>query len=243
MSNKPTLHTSLSPALLNLYEVRNTVVVIIDVLRATSTMATALYNGAKCIIPVDNVPRCIEWGRQIECITAGERDGKIAEGLAYGNSPFEYPQSFVSGKTLVLTTTNGTKLLYMALERGASTIVTGSFPNLGSVCDYLVKESRNVVLACAAWKDKVNLEDTLFAGAVISRVKEHFSINCDASQIAESLYNEGKEDLYEFIKAKNASHYHRLTGFGLEKDIRYCLSEDVANVLPFYKDGKLVIHS
>ena len=243
MSNKPTLHTSLSPALLNLYEVRNTVVVIIDVLRATSTMATALYNGAKCIIPVDNVPRCIEWGKQIECITAGERDGKIAEGLSYGNSPFEYPQAFVSGKTLVLTTTNGTKLLHMALERGASTIVTGSFPNLGSVCDYLIKESRNVVLACAAWKDKVNLEDTLFAGAVISRVKEHFSINCDASQIAESLYNDGKEDLYEFIKAKNASHYHRLTNFGLEKDIRYCLSEDVANVLPFYKDGKLVIHT
>jgi 2-phosphosulfolactate phosphatase len=243
MSNKPTLHTSLSPALLNLYEVRNTVVVIIDVLRATSTMATALYNGAKCIIPVDNVPRCIEWGKQIECITAGERDGKIAEGLAYGNSPFEYPQAFISGKTLVLTTTNGTKLLHMALERGASTIVTGSFPNLGSVCDYLIKESRNVVLACAAWKDKVNLEDTLFAGAVIARVKEHFSINCDASQIAESLYNDGREDLYEFIKAKNASHYHRLTNFGLEKDIRYCLSEDVANVLPFYKDGKLVIHT
>lgn len=243
MTNKPTLHTSLSPALLNLYEVRNTVVVIIDVLRATSTMATALFNGARCIIPVDNVPRCIEWGRQIDCITAGERDGRIAEGLEYGNSPFEYPPAFITGKTLVLTTTNGTKLLYMALERGASTIVTGSFPNLTAVCDYLVKESRNVVLACAAWKDKVNLEDTLFAGAVISRVKEHFSINCDASQIAESIYQEGKTDLFEFIKQKNASHYHRLSGYGLEKDIRYCLTEDIANVLPFYRDGKLVVHT
>lgn len=237
---KPTLYTCLSPALLNLYEVRNTVVVIIDVLRATSTMATALYNGAKCIIPVDNVPRCIEWGKQIDCVTAGERDGQIAEGLEHGNSPFEYPPQFIKGRTLVLTTTNGTKLLYMALERGASTIVTGSFPNLSAVCDYLIKESRNVVLACAAWKDRVNLEDTLFAGAVISRIKEYFTINCDASQIAETIYDQGKDDLFEFIKFKNASHYHRLSGYGLEKDIRYCLTTDNANILPFYTDGKLV---
>src|SRR6187399_2941674 len=98
--NKPALYTSFSPALLNLYDISNSIVVIIDVLRATSTIATALYNGAKCVIPVDSVARCIELGRQIEGITAGERDGKIAEGLEYGNSPFEYPKGFVTGKTL-----------------------------------------------------------------------------------------------------------------------------------------------
>src|SRR5918993_5081232 len=132
------LQTSLSPALLHLHDVNNAIVVIIDVLRATSTIATALFNGAKYIIPVDNIPRCIELGKAIDSITAGERDGRIAEGLQYGNSPFEYPREFVSGKTLVLTTTNGTKLLHMALEKGASHIITGSFPNLGAVCDYLV---------------------------------------------------------------------------------------------------------
>ncbi|HZG26781.1 MAG TPA: 2-phosphosulfolactate phosphatase [Chitinophagaceae bacterium] len=237
---KPTLYTSLSPALLHLYDVRNTIVVIIDVLRATSTMATALFNGAKCIIPVDNVPKCIEWGKQIECITAGERDGRVAEGLEYGNSPFEYPSSFIKGKTLVLTTTNGTKLLHMALEKGATEIVTGSFPNLSAVCDHLVQENKNVILACAAWKDRVNLEDTLFAGAVISRVREHFEINCDSTEIAETMYEQGRNDLYEFIKRKNASHFHRLSGYGLEKDIRYCLTPDIANVLPFYIDGKLL---
>jgi 2-phosphosulfolactate phosphatase len=237
---KPTLYTSLSPALLHLYDVRNTIVVIIDVLRATSTIATALSNGAKCIIPVDNVPKCIEWGKQIECITAGERDGKVAEGLEYGNSPFEYPASFISGKTLVLTTTNGTKLLHMALEKGATEIITGSFPNLSAVCDHLLQENKNVILACAAWKDRINLEDTLFAGAVISRVKAHFDINCDSCQIAEVMYEQGREDLFEFIRIKNASHFHRLSGYGLEKDIRYCLTADVANVLPFYIDGKLI---
>jgi 2-phosphosulfolactate phosphatase len=240
---KPSLYTSLSPALLHLYDLNNTVVVIIDVLRATSTIATALYNGARCVIPVDSVARCIELGRNIDSITAGERDGQIAEGLQYGNSPFEYPESFVKGKTLVLTTTNGTKLLHMALERGAGEVITGSFPNLSSVCDYLLATKQNVILGCAAWKDKVNLEDTLFAGAVIDRVQEHFSINCDSSKMAATLYDAAKDDLYGFMKAKNASHYQRLTGFGLEKDIRYCLTPDGANVLPFYGDGKLTIHS
>ena len=228
--------------MLHLYDLNNATVVIIDVLRATSTIATALFNGAKTVIPVDSVSRCIELGRQMECITAGERDGQIAEGLKYGNSPFEYSREFVKGKTLVLTTTNGTRLLHMALEKGARTIITGSFPNLSVVCEYLVKKKQHTILACAAWKDRVNMEDTLFAGAVINRVKEHFSINCDSSHMAETLYCQAKDDLYGFMQKHDASHYHRLTGFGLEEDIRYCLTADVANVLPFYEAGKLNIH-
>ena len=239
---KPSLFTCLSPALLHLYRVNHAVVVIIDVLRATSTIATALSNGAKCVVPVDNIPRCIELGRAIDSITAGERDGQIAEGLQYGNSPFEYPREFVWGKTLVLTTTNGTKLLHLALEKGASHIVTGSFPNLSAVCDYIVSAKQQVILACAAWKDRINLEDTIFAGAVISRVREHFSINCDSSQMAESLYDQAKPDLFSFLKQKEASHYQRLINYGLETDLRYCLTEDLANVLPFYENGKLSIH-
>jgi 2-phosphosulfolactate phosphatase len=240
LKTKPTLYTSLSPALLHLYEVSTSIVVIIDVLRATSTIAAALNNGAKSIIPVDSVAECIKLGKQMEVITAGERDGKIAEGLTYGNSPFTYPKDFITGKTLVLTTTNGTKLLHMALAENAKAIITGSFANLSAVCDYIISQKQNVVLACAAWKDKVNLEDTLFAGAVVERVKDHFSINCDASKIAETLYNEAKDDMYEFMKKKDASHYHRLTNYGLEKDIRYCLTIDVDNVLPIYDSGRLV---
>ena len=240
MTNKPTLHTSLSPALLNLYDVSNSIVVIIDVLRATSTIATALYNGARCVIPVDSVTRCMEIGRQIEGITAGERDGQIAEGLEYGNSPFEYPREFIDGKTLVLTTTNGTRLLHMALEKGAKEIITGSFPNLSVVCSHLVERQQNVILGCAAWKDRVNFEDMLFAGAVISNIGHHFSINCDSSHLASGTYERAKKDLFGFMKKNNASHYHRLMNYGLEKDIRYCLASDGANVLPVYEDGKLV---
>lgn len=238
--NKPCLFTCLSPALLHLYDVSSCIVVIIDVLRATSTIATALHNGARCIIPVDSVQECIRIGKQIEGITAGERDGKIAEGLQYGNSPFEYPSAFVNGKTLVLTTTNGTRLLHMALDKNAKGIITGSFCNLSAVCNYLIAQKQNVILGCAAWKDRVNIEDTLFAGAVISKIKDQFAINCDSSQIALNLYNDANPKLYDFMKTNNASHYQRLSGYGLEKDIRYCLTPDQANVLVVYEEGKLV---
>ena len=240
MSNKPELHTSLSPALLDLYDLSNSIVVIIDVFRATSTIASALYNGAKSVIPVDSVPKAIEISKSIDGIAAGERDGKIADGLQHGNSPLEYTREFIENKTLVLTTTNGTRLLHMALEKGADTIISGSFPNLSAVCDFIQAENKNVVLGCAGWKDRFNLEDTLFAGAVISRVKSHFTIHCDSSLMAETMFEKNKNDLAGFVP--QLTHYHRLVErFGLIEDIRYCMTNDVANVLPVYKEGKLLI--
>src|SRR5580765_6557859 len=235
---KQFLYTAMSPALLHLYNVSQATVVIIDVLRATSTIATALHNGARYIVPVDSVAKCIELGRQINCVTAGERDGKIAEGLSHGNSPFEYSREFIGGKILVLTTTNGTRLLHMALDKGAREICTGSFANLQSVTDYLIQQKNNVVLACAAWKDRINIEDALFAGAVIDKVSSHFSIECDASHLAVNLYNKAAGDLFGFMKDNNASHFNRLMAYGLEKDIRYCLEPNLANVLPIYETGK-----
>jgi len=241
MTKKPALFTSLSPALIHLYDISDSIVVIIDILRATSTITTALYNGARSVIPVDSISRCVETAKQINGITAGERDGKIAEGLSHGNSPFEYPSDFISGKTLVLTTTNGTRLLQMALDQKAKEIIIGSFNNLSAVCNHVIEKKQNILLACAAWKDRVNMEDTLFAGAVISRVKQHFHINCDSSHIAETIYKNGANDLFGLLQRNDASHYHRLMNFGLEKDIRYCLSIDTANILPVYKEGHLVV--
>jgi len=239
MTSKPVLHTSLSPALLHLYDLSNSVVVIIDVFRATSTIAAALYNGAKCVIPVDSVPKAIEISKNIGGIAAGERDGKIAEGLQHGNSPLEYTRDFIAGKTLVLTTTNGTRLLQMAMDKNADTIIAGSFPNLSAVCDYLVSEKKSVVLGCAGWKDRFNLEDTLFAGAVIHHIGKKFTIHCDSSLMAETLYAKHRNKLLDF--APHITHYHRLVErFGLIEDIKFCLTPDVADVLPLYGEGKLV---
>lgn len=239
MSNKPSLHTSLSPALLHLYDLSNSVVVIIDVFRATSTIAAALHNGARCVIPVDSVPKAIEIAKNIGGIAAGERDGKIAEGLQHGNSPLEYNRDFVENKTLVLTTTNGTRLLQMALDKNADTIIAGSFPNLSAVCDFLIEQNKNVVLGCAGWKDRFNLEDTLFAGAVIQTIGRKFTVHCDSSLMAETMYAKHKNKLLDF--APKLTHYHRLVErFGLIEDIKFCLTADGANVLPLYNDGKLI---
>jgi 2-phosphosulfolactate phosphatase len=98
MPQKPVLHTLLSPRLLDLYDVNDSIVVIIDVFRATSTMATALYNGAQKVIPVAGVEDCIMIGQKLNAITAGERDGKIIEGLQHGNSPAEYPVALLKEK-------------------------------------------------------------------------------------------------------------------------------------------------
>ncbi len=240
MNEKPTLFTVLSPALLHLYNLKDTIVVIIDVFRATSTIATALYNGATRVIPVAGVEECKKIGGGISgAITAGERDGKVIEGLQYGNSPTEYSREFIEGKTLVITTTNGTKLLHMALENGCAEVITGSFINLSSVCEHLISQGKNVILGCSAWKDRFNLEDTLFAGAVVSRIKQHFTIHDDASLMAEEMYKLHHQDLFQFIRL--TTHWHRLSAYGLEKDLEYCVTEDIANVLPVYKNGELVL--
>lgn len=239
MFEKPTLHTVLSPKLLDNYDIKNSIVVVIDVFRATSTIATALYNGATKVIPVAEVNTCIEIGQLIGGITAGERDGKVIEGLSHGNSPAEYPRSFIEGKTLVLTTTNGTKLLHMAHNNGASEIITGSFPNLNAVCEFLVKSKKNVVLGCSAWKDRVNIEDALFAGAVINNIKSDFTIHCDSSLMASELYASKQHQMFEFIR--KTTHWHRLAAYGLEKDLEYCVSPNLANILPIYRKGDLVV--
>ncbi len=233
----PKIETCLSPSLLHLYDIKDSIVVIIDVFRATSTIAAALHQGAKEILPVDDVDRCIELGTQIEnSITAGERDGKVAPGLQHGNSPLEYPRTFIENKTLVLTTTNGTRLLHMCSE--ANEIITGSFLNLSAVCDYLIAQKKPVLLACASWKDRYNLEDSLFAGAVYDTIGDHFEMNCDSTRAATHLYRQAKNNLYEFIQ--DSSHFLRLSKFGLQYDMEYCCKINQHNVLVKLVDGKLI---
>lgn len=232
----PKIETCFSPSLLHLYDISNSVVVIIDVFRATSTMAAVLDHGAKEIIPVNSVDGCIALGSQIpNSITAGERDGKVAEGLQHGNSPLEYPREFIEGKTLILTTTNGTRLLHMCSE--APEIIAGSFLNLSSVCDFIIEQDKDVLLACASWKDRYNLEDSLFAGAVYSEVKDRFDMNCDSTRAATHLYSMAKNDLYGFIQ--NSSHFLRLSKFGLEKDMEYCCRINTHNKLVRLQNGVL----
>jgi 2-phosphosulfolactate phosphatase len=235
---KPRLEVCLSPALLHLYDTRGSIVVIIDIFRATSTITAALHNGARCVIPVASVEECIAIGTRLPgSITAGERDGNVAEGLQYGNSPSEYPADFIKGKTLVLTTTNGTRLLHMV--SGAAGIIIGSFLNLDAVCAYLLAQNKNVLLGCASWKDRFNLEDTLFAGAVADKLAGAFQINCDSARAARHLFHSSGGDFIGFLK--DSSHYGRLSAFGLQDDMEYCATPNLHPVVPYLNGKEIVV--
>ncbi|MCO5248050.1 MAG: 2-phosphosulfolactate phosphatase [Chitinophagales bacterium] len=236
MKQKPCMTTCLSPELLSLYNLEESVVVAIDVLRATSTIASALYHGANAVIPVSTVEECIEKGQKPETITAGERNGITASGLQYGNSPLLYQDGLAKNKTLILTTTNGTALIHKSLQ--AKQILTGSFPNISTLCEYLKGQSTPIILACAGWKGQVNLEDTLFAGAVATRLDQHFDTQNDTTLLAQALYNQYQHDLPSLIR--QSSHYKRLGRLGIYNDIQYCMSFDTAPVLPFLYEGQLV---
>jgi 2-phosphosulfolactate phosphatase len=234
----PKIEVCLSPALLHLYDITDSIVVVIDVFRATSTIAAVLSNGATKIIPFDSVQGCIDAGKETpNSITAGERDGKVAPGLQHGNSPTEYPREFIEGKTLLLTTTNGTRLLHQSKQ--SLQIISGSFLNLGAVCDYLLSQNKNVMLACASWKDRYNLEDHLFAGAVVHEIGHHFEMNCDSARAGKHLYGIAKDNLFEFIK--DSSHYLRLSAYGLQSDMEYCCKINAHNILPVYRNDALEI--
>lgn len=240
MAEKKNLEVCFSPSLLHLYDTKGKVVVIIDIFRATSTITAAIANGAAKVIPVASVEDCIALGVQNpESITAGERNGQVAPGLQYGNSPLEYPSSFIAGKSLNLTTTNGTRLLHMVKD--ADTIIIGSFLNLQAVCDFLVAQGKDVLLGCASWKDRPNMEDNLFAGAVVHQVKDQFSISCDSAHIAHSMYENAltKSSLLEYLKA--GSHYHRLAGYGLLKDLEYCTQVNTHPVVPVLRGDVLIV--
>jgi len=226
-----------SPALLPLFDFSKHVVVIIDIFRATSTIAAALGNGADKIIPVDNVDECIEIGSKIQnSITAGERNGQIVEGLQMGNSPSAFPSELIEGKTLVLTTTNGTRLLHKVKE--APEVLSGAFLNLTATANYIKAQQKDVLLACASWKDRFNLEDTLFAGALFQALGDEVFTNCDSTIAASALYNTAKSDLFGFLQ--KGSHFHRLEKFGLENDLRYCCQIDQHNNCIKY-DGQALL--
>lgn len=237
--NRPIVETCMSPALLHLFDTKETNVVIIDIFRATSTITTAIFNGAAKVVPVAEVKACIDLKNEHpDYITAGERDGKVAPGLEYGNSPFEYPQAFIANKTLALTTTNGTKLLHMVKD--ANEILIGSFLNIQALVDYLVQDGKKVLLACAAWKDRVNMEDTLFAGAAAHLLSEHFDVMCDSTRMAQELYLKSLQEasLLEFLKDSN--HYRRLSGFGLEQDMAFCTTLNACPVVPYYNGSSII---
>lgn len=236
MPDKATLEVCLTPGLLPLYPIDSKVVVVIDVLRATTTMCVALDQGADKVIPVETIEDCLSYRGREGYILAGERNGRKVEGFHFGNSPFEFMNGVVKGKTLVLTTTNGTRAIKMA--ENSYQVVIGGFLNFTAITKWLISEGRDTLLLCSGWRDKFNLEDTIFAGAIIHHIKEFFLVDSDSSFAAEKLYLNSRRNLFHFMK--QSSHYRRLAHLGVINDIKYCLRPDLTDVVPVLKNGELV---
>jgi 2-phosphosulfolactate phosphatase len=231
------LHVCLSPALIPLYNIEDYTVVVIDIFRATSSICYGIENGAEAIIPVSEVEECAAYREMgLNYLLAAERNGEVVTGFDFGNSPFSYTAEKVAGKTVVLTTTNGTHALH--LSRRARKIAIGSFLNLTALCNWLKTQDGNILLVCAGWKNNYNLEDTVFAGAVIEQLKtKNFKLD-DAAIGANDLYQLAKDDLPGYLA--KTSHSERLKKLGIEKDITFCLNVDITTAIPVLQGEKLV---
>lgn len=230
------IEVCLTPALIDLYELSESIVVVIDVLRATSSIVYGIDNGATAIIPVAQVEDCLAYSEK-GFLLAAERNGAVVEGYDFGNSPFSYTREKVGGKVVVLTTTNGTKALHLARKR-AHQVVIGSFLNLESLCTWLRKQDKNVLLLCAGWKDQFNLEDTLFAGAVVRELRKDFAHFDDSCVAAEDLYVLAKDDLRNYLK--KSSHSNRLAELNIEEDVKFCLQLNICKAIPVLVGDSLV---
>lgn len=231
------LHVCLSPSLIPLYNAEEYIVVIIDIFRATSSICYGIENGADAIIPVAEVEECLAYrGKKTDYLLAAERNGEVVEGFDFGNSPFSYTREKVAGRTIVLTTTNGTYALHKS--RHAKQIVIGSFLNLTALSSWLKAQNDNVLLVCAGWKHNFNLEDTLFAGAVVEQLKAGNYKTDDAAIAANDLYQLGKSNLNAYLA--KTSHSERLKKLGIEADIAFCLNVDITTAIPVLEGDRLV---
>lgn len=226
-----------SPHLYPVYRDNESIVVIIDILRATSAICVAFHNGAEKMIPVASVEEAMNYKKH-GFLAGAERNAEKLEGFDFGNSPYDYMGTHVKGKTIALTTTNGTQAIEVA--RDAYKVVVGSFLNMDVLCEFLLSEKRNILLLCSGWKNKFNLEDSLFAGAITHELTKRSDdyILGDAGLALKYLYEMAEKDPYKFLN--HSSHKERLVKMNLKKDIRYCLMPNTAPVIPIL-EGKYLV--
>ncbi|MBK6832360.1 MAG: 2-phosphosulfolactate phosphatase [Flavobacteriales bacterium] len=221
-----------------LYAADMGIVVVIDILRATSAMVAAFEHGVDRIIPVGTIEEARQYIGRAGYIAAAERDGQVVEGFSYGNSPLAYVDQDLRGQTIVMTTTNGTKAINLA--KGAKKVVIGSFLNLTALSDWLVSQNENVLLLCSGWKDKFNLEDSVFAGALMERLiaSGKFGVEEDSSIAAKYMYMSARDNFMSILKA--APRRRRIEQLKLLPDAKYCLTPDQSTVIPILREGELV---
>ncbi|WP_304131778.1 2-phosphosulfolactate phosphatase [Ignavibacterium album] len=218
--------------------------VVIDVLRASSTIITALVNGAKEIVPVGTIEFAVKVSGGMfggQTLLGGERNTKKIEGFALGNSPLEYEKRVVNGKSIVFYTTNGTKAISKA--KFSENLFVCSFLNLRSVAKHLVSLNKNVELICAGRNNFFSLEDTVCAGKLISEIislKDDIELN---DSVSSSLALNDKYGTNILKMLKECDHGKLLSENGFEDDIEFCAQINIYDGIPFYTNGVLKLIS
>ncbi len=227
-----------SPSSIDELSLKEKVCIVIDVLRATSSIATAFSNGAKEVFPVNTVAEAGKIASNTfgGIVLAGEKNGVIIEGFHLGNSPSEYTEEKVKNKTVVFTSTNGSNAILKT--RFAKISLLASFLNIGKVANFLVEKNSDFTIICAGKNNLFCIEDTVCAGMIISLVAESIDVELtDSSVAALALYkNFGHNILYTL---KNCEHGNFLCEIGFENDLTVCSSCDLLSVIPIYSNNSI----
>ena len=234
---KNKIEVCFSPALYPYFENTEAIVVVVDILRASSAICTAFMNGAGRIIPVGT----LEEARAMKdkgYMVAAERDGIVRDFADFGNSPFNFSPERVKGKEIVYSTTNGTQAIHLASS--GFEVVIGSFLNITAICEHIITKDRDVLILCAGWKNKFNLEDSFFAGALTEKIlknKTFFTI-CDSALAALDLWSIGRDNSLAYIE--KAAQRHRLKKNNLDDVLEYCHTHDLTAIIPVLERDYLV---
>lgn len=229
----PQLQVALSPGSMP-NVATDTIGVMVDVFRASSTILAALAAGAKAVLPVAAEE---QWAQQAsaDCLLAGERNGLRMTAAVLDNSPLSFTPAICQTKTIALTTTNGTRALDAMVP--CSTITIGSFNNVQVLSHYLRNCNRPVLIVCAGWHNAPAIEDTFFAGTLINQLLPAYTISNDGALTAQAVYHTFRGDPINYLR--KGEHYQRLTDLGKTADIEYCLKKDIHPFVPILAQGAI----
>jgi len=229
----PLIEVCFTPDLYPYYEKKEAIVIIVDILRASSSICTAFMNGVREIIPVGSIEEARSY-KDKGFMLAAERDGIKLDFADIGNSPHHFKSDIVKNQSVAYSTTNGTKAVKMTKDSHA--VIIGSFLNLTSIANWLTEQNRDVVIFCSGWKKKFNIEDTLYAGALSSLLlNAGFQSDCDSTTASVDLWHFASPDLHNYIR--KTAWIKRL---GMYDVLDYCFKQDVTDIIPIYQEGRLV---
>ncbi|MFN2394577.1 MAG: 2-phosphosulfolactate phosphatase [Bacteroidales bacterium] len=237
---KYTLEVCFSPLSWPLFQKDNAVIIITDIFRASTSICAAFQNKVKSIIPVSEIEESIAY-KEKGFIVSGERDGKVLECAEFGNSPFNFMEPRLQGKTVVMNTTNGTQAIKM-VQNGNNMVGIGAFLNRDAICDWAMQQKRPIIIFCAGWKSRFSLEDTLFAGSAIDYIlqkeKGEFYTMCDSAIASAELWKQAHKNPRTYIE--KAAHRHRLRKMGLDDILDYSMQLNINKCVPVLKGEEIV---